>query len=290
MTFQELREHRFFLLSDFEDGFFGRARALEQWSSLASRFDTFERLHAEPATERIPKRIHQIWLGGELPDGYRAWTATWRDVNKGWEYRLWDSEAIREFGLVNERAFRKSPSFGAKSDIARYEILERLGGVYADTDFECLKPFDEIAQRCSFFAGTIFSDAPEINNGLMGSTPGHPLLRRLIENISEPILTRDTGIILARSGPQYLTRHFFLQLGDLGATDVIFPSSYFYPLPNFKKRETLPNERKAYARDWSFAIHYWETSWARPHPLRVFLSRIKRRVLLALSPAGDKYR
>ncbi len=280
MTIQDLRARRFFQLSNFSDGFFERARDFERWRVLADRFDGFEGMKTELETALIPRRIHQIWLGGRLPSRYKAWAESWRRVNKDWEYRLWDEESILDFGLENERAFRKSASFGAKSDIARYEILERLGGVYADTDFECLGAFDTIAQRCAFFAGTIFNDTPEINNGLMGSIPGHPLLRRLIEALSEPIMTKDTGVILEKSGPQFLTKHFYASLESLGAKDVVFPSSYFYPLPNYVKKGTVPPEAmKEYAREWSLAIHYWETSWARPHPIRVFLSRAKRVLL-----------
>ncbi|MGA2612707.1 MAG: glycosyltransferase [Spirochaetia bacterium] len=275
-----LRSRKFFQLSDFQEGFYERARRPDQWRVLADRFDEYERKKGDRAATQIPKRIHQIWLGGGLPERYRAWTDSWRRVNTGWEYRLWDEKSILQFGLRNEAAFRKSASFGARSDIARYEILEREGGVYADTDFECLRPLDELAVHCSFFAGTLFDDVPEISNGLLGSAPGHPLLRLLIAQLSEPIATKDTGVILDSSGPRFLTRIFFANLAFATAWDVIFPSTYFFPFPNFFRREFVPFQTmRGYARDWSLAIHYWETAWARPHPVRIFLSRAKRRLL-----------
>jgi hypothetical protein len=278
--FDDLYSRRFFQLSDFRDGFHDRARAFEQWGILADRFDGHELSVVDPSAERIPQRIHQIWLGSRLPEKYREWTDSWRRVNKGWQYRLWDEEAILRFGLKNEDAFRRSLSLGTKSDIARYEILEREGGVYADTDFECLLPLNDLALRCTFFAGTIFDDAPQINNGLMGCVPGHPLLRHLIGQLSVPIRTKDTGIVLESSGPVFLTRNFFANLATTGARDVIFPTTFFYPFPNFVKKEFVAYEQmRAYAREWSIAVHYWETSWARPHPLRRLLSQAKRRLL-----------
>jgi mannosyltransferase OCH1-like enzyme len=277
---ETLRERQFFQLSDFSEGFFERARNLEQWKVLAERFDTYQKASRSTTSAGIPKRIHQIWLGSRLPDRYRGWTDSWRQMNNGWEYCLWDEKAILKFGLKNEVAFRESVSFGAKSDIARYEILEREGGVYADTDFECLRPLDELIPCCSFFAGTIFSDIPEINNGLMGCIPKHPLLRRLVEQVSEPIKTKDTGVIIDTSGPRRLTRIFFDSLAILRTRDVIFPSTFFYPFPNFIKKELLSYaEMREYAREWSLAVHYWETSWARPHPFRIMLSRVKRILL-----------
>ena len=280
MTIDELRNTRFFQLSDFADGFFERAADIDRWSVLADRFDAFQTLPKTQSAKGIPHRIHQIWLGGRLPDRYSYWTRSWQSHHKNWEYRLWNEEAILRLGLVNERAFRSSPSFGAKSDIARYEILERLGGIYADTDFECLRSFDELADRSTFFAATIFSDSPEINNGLMGCVPGHILLKHLIAGLAKPIRTRDGMAVLRRSGPRYLTDHFFESVESLVAEDIVLPSSFFYPLPNFVRFENNSlQERKKYARECSLAIHFWETSWQSPRPWRAFLSRAKRVLL-----------
>ena len=35
--------------------------------------------------------------------------------------------------------FERAINPGMKSDIFRYEILKQIGGLYVDTDFECLK-------------------------------------------------------------------------------------------------------------------------------------------------------
>jgi hypothetical protein len=286
-SLETLKKRDFFQLSDFSEGFFERIKNLDQWRLLAERFDRYQEAGSNLAAVRIPNRVHQIWLGGKLPVRYQGWTDSWRRMNKDWEYRLWDEKAILKFGLKNEVAFRESASFGAKSDIARYEILEREGGVYADTDFECLRPMNELVKSCSFFAGTIFSDIPEINNGLMGCVPGHPLLRRLVEQVSKPIKTKDTGVILDTTGPRRLTKTFFESIAILSESDVIFPSTYFYPFPNYIKKETASlATMRAYAREWSLTVHYWETSWARPHPVRLVLSRAKRLVLGPMRSRG----
>ena len=259
-------------LSDFREGFFDRMEDARRWELLSDKFDGFLEGSTLSGRGAIPKIVHQIWLGGALPKAYEGWTGSWRRMNKDWEYRFWDEKAIRKFGLRNDRAFRLSRSYGAKSDIARYEILERLGGVYIDTDFECLKPFDEISQQCTFFAGIIFGDAPVINNGLIGSVPGHALIKRAVDGLSSPVMTRDGMEVLDRSGPGYFTNVIFRAWESMNAHDVIFPSTYFYPWPNFKKQdETSLQDAKSYVREWSFAIHYWEASWLKPSELRKFL-------------------
>ncbi len=283
INFQSLKDRAFFQLSDFRAGFEGRVKNLDRWDALCGRFDNFQSACMSPIPRSIPRSIHQIWLGGSLPPRYREWAKSWERLNEGWEYRLWDEKSILALGLHNEMAFRKTPSLGAKSDIARYEILHRLGGIYADTDFECVRPFDEIAGTCTFFAGTVFADSPVLNNGLMGAVPGHQVLTEIINALSKPIKTRDGMKVLAKSGPFFFTERFFYIQDSLDERDVVFPSTYFYPLPNYVEFQSLtPEMRLHYLRKWSFAIHYWEGSWMKPHPLRALLGRVKRRVLSQL--------
>lgn len=278
MTLQRFSGTLFARRSDFAEGFSEKVREIDRWELVADRFDSFQGASSTDADARIPKRIHQIWLGGRLPARYRTWAESWKDVNPGWEYLLWDDKSVRNFGLRNEKAYQRSSNLGAKSDIARYEILERLGGVYADTDFECLRPLDDLARRCSFFAGVVFGYFPQIANGLMGSAPRHPLLRRVIEGLEKPVTTRDGMATISQTGADYLTACFFERARDLPPSDVIFPSTYFYPLPNFVQVEN-GTAKQRYAREWSLAIHYWETSWLKPHPLRALLGKARRRIM-----------
>ena len=41
--------------------------------------------------------------------------------------------------LKNQKAYSSAKNWGMKSDILRYEILQKFGGVYIDTDYECLQ-------------------------------------------------------------------------------------------------------------------------------------------------------
>jgi inositol phosphorylceramide mannosyltransferase catalytic subunit len=280
MGYAALQDREFFKRSDFAVGFPERISGVERWRFLADRFDSFLSNGKASPPISIPKIIHQVWLGSELPRAYVEWTKGWKRINHGWDWRLWDEKALLGLGLLNENAFRKSRSKAAKSDIARYELLYRFGGIYADTDFECLRPFDVLANRCTFFVGTIFADSPELNNALIGSIPGHPLMKDLVKKLHDPVLTKGAMEVIAQSGAYFLTERFFASQRLLGEHDVVFPSTYFYPLPNFAPVRRLSEEtRKQYLRDWSFAVHYWEGSWMKPHPARVFLSRMKKRLL-----------
>lgn len=99
---------------------------------------------------KIPKIIHQIWLGSPLPKQYKKYQKSWRHHHPDWEYKLWTDADVEAFQLHNKKLFDEAKNYGEKSDIFRYEILHRYGGVYIDTDIECLKPFD------IFIIATIF--------------------------------------------------------------------------------------------------------------------------------------
>jgi len=139
----------------------------------------------------IPKIIHHIWLGGCLPERFQAYRDTWRTFHPGWEMILWGDEDIENFGLVNKDQYDKASNYGEKSDIARYEILLRYGGLYVDTDFECLASFDPFHIVCGFFAGISNTATIEINNGLIGSVPNHPILLEIVEKLGANFVTTE---------------------------------------------------------------------------------------------------
>ena len=72
--------------------------------------------------------------------------------------------------LENQALFDRATSYARKADIARYEVIRRFGGVYLDTDMECLRPIDElITEDVSFFAGREASGF--INISIFGASP-----------------------------------------------------------------------------------------------------------------------
>ena len=65
-----------------------------------------------------------------------------------------------------------------KSDIARYEIIYRYGGVYIDTDFECLRPLDFLHYIYDFYTGIQPLDSAylQLGIGILAAAPAHPYL------------------------------------------------------------------------------------------------------------------
>lgn len=237
----------------------------QKWKIVKSLYDKFVVNNPEyliPA--RIPKIIHQIWLGSPLPEKYLVLQETWKKNHPDWEYKLWTDKDIDEFGLINRAFYDETSNWGAKSDIARYEILYRIGGLYVDTDFECLRPFDVFNHCCDFYAGAAYCSEVIIYNGLIGAAPGHPILKACIDGmrgIGKDSETCDE--IQVRTGPFFLTRRFFEAIRNHDGPSVIFPPNYFYPWPNFERANNARQQVLSWVRPETFAIHHWHVSWAK---------------------------
>lgn len=208
---------------------------------------------------RIPKIIHQIWLGSPFPEKYRAFQETWQKHHPDWEYRLWTDEDLEQFELVNRELYDAALNYGEKSDIARYEILYKFGGLYVDTDFECVQPLDLFHRCYDFYIGIqpLDTNFVQLGIGLIGSVPGHPVLKCCIDNMAKNAAYYPQ--IIQKTGPIYFTRVFELVAPLLQDRTVALPATYFYPKGYTQKDadETL------WRRPESFAVHHWEGSWLK---------------------------
>ncbi len=141
----------------------------------------------------IPKIVHQIWLGKAKPP--LEWMESWKDFCRkyNWEYRLWRDFDIDRFGLTNKQAYLEATSYQKKSDIARYEILHRYGGLYCDCDMIWLGkdlskyiPFEKnMFIGVQEYPGWLHIGSPYLCNGFFACPPKHHILKRCIEKITK---------------------------------------------------------------------------------------------------------
>jgi hypothetical protein len=134
---------------------------------------------------KIPHTIHQIWIGPHLAPLH--WMETWsKDFLAeftGWEYRLWTEKDYEEVGIVEDDLFLNL-SYAGRSDLFRYRILYRFGGVYIDADSVYLGngSLNEIVDQASPY-GIIMCEEPYFDGhpdyiaiGVIASTPGNIIL------------------------------------------------------------------------------------------------------------------
>ena len=231
------------------------------FKSTYDRYNFFNQI-APDAVARIPKIIHQIWLGSPVPERYKEWMNSWRIHNPEWLYILWTDETVAYLKLYNQELYNKARNYGQKSDILRYELLYKFGGLYVDIDFRCLKPFDIFHHCYDFYIGLLNGGGSEVAIGLIRSIPEHPVLKTVITSM-HTVNSDDAEQVLETTGNYHFLRSFMSVAPYDTSRLITFPCNFFYPSPN-SERFLTPQEQDAWITPESFAIHYWSCSWQKP--------------------------
>ena len=210
----------------------------------------------------VPKIIHQIWVGRDpLPDDFASYVETWKRNHPGWEHRLWTEESIPA-DLRRPEALERIRHPAERADILRLELLWRHGGVYVDTDFECLRPLDPHIGDAEFFTAylkpkNIVKARERVNNAFIGSVPAHPLLDRALDEL-EP--QEWHGFDKSASGSEFFNA-LVKQFPDVQ----ILPAELIYP--------NTPAQEKA-----AVSIHHCARSWADVEGFRKLTHRAEKRL------------
>src|SRR3990167_7447247 len=242
---------------------------LEEISFYQTVYEKHKRLQFLPSVEnpRIPKVFHFIWLGPKnFPrssvENARSWVAN----NPDWTFKFWTDRPriapvsnmeviqIDQFPFQYlKKMYDASDNWGEMSDLLRYEILLREGGVYVDHDMACLRPYDKLVSHYDFFAG-LSTSHPRVDgfsftaiNCHFASMPNHPIIRATIDQtirLHEKALlafpmNREKQVI--NSSYVAFTHAILEKLYQLGNRDIVFPNCYFLALgdlPNFYARHT----------------------------------------------------
>ena len=262
--------------SKFQWDFIKNYKSPEKWNLLARQYkhSSFEEsLKLKSKNQIIPKKIHQIWIGPKkLPEHYKKWMETWKIFNPEWEYFLWDEEKIKKINLINKSAFNSTTNQGSKSDIARYEILNKFGGIYLDTDFQCLKSIPDSLLTFEFVSCIVFDFSPVLANGMIMSKPNSDFLNTIINSIYCPKNKNNTYEIFSSSGPYAFTDSYFSLNEEVQKKGLILPSDYFYPFPNFLISSKSKNYEDFITKK-SIGLHHWEMSWMKKN---IFVRIIKK--------------
>lgn len=100
----------------------------------------------------IHKIIHYCWFGrGEMPELVQNCITSWHTHMPNWEYRLWTED---NFDMLSAPAYVQeayaAKKFAFVSDYVRLWALERVGGLYLDTDVEVLCSFEPLLNDTAF--------------------------------------------------------------------------------------------------------------------------------------------
>ena len=144
----------------------------------------------------IPHLFHNTAPSRDLSWEERMLLRRTRKQFKDWEFRLWTDDdldvIIRDDHAAVYEKYRAITRGILRSDIGRYAILYRCGGIYADTDYKfTMFPNELVKVPCTLPVeagvepgGKDGHDEPfRLGNALLASVRGHTFWRDLIEHI-----------------------------------------------------------------------------------------------------------
>ncbi|KAI9777402.1 MAG: hypothetical protein M1839_008915 [Geoglossum umbratile] len=176
--------------------------------------------------QKIPKIIHQTYKDEEVPAKWKEAQMACVGLHRGWEYMFWTDATARQF-IAEEYGwfldtFDRYPYTIQRSDAIRYFVLWHYGGIYIDLDEVnhgpfftekrtntssgkgCIRPLDPLLAFPAFFRLTTPTG---ISNDIMGSTPHHPFILRVIQSLQSfdrnwfvPYIT-----VMYTTGPLFLS-------------------------------------------------------------------------------------
>jgi mannosyltransferase OCH1-like enzyme len=153
----------------------------------------------------IPKIIHHI-----SPSNKEDWHPVWESCFSSWKnhfseeeytYMMWDDFSIDLFVKNNFseywELYKSFPYHIMRIDFARFCILYKYGGIYADMDMYCYNNFYDDLNKSCCLVGSL-SKNEIVQNSLMVSTPKNNFLIKCMEKSKEKFVLRDLEIGLER--------------------------------------------------------------------------------------------
>ncbi|EFN58265.1 hypothetical protein CHLNCDRAFT_142222 [Chlorella variabilis] len=189
---------------------------------------------------RIPRILHRIYIADprdkkranfSMPIAHERYVESCQlhySADAGWQHMFWDgaaAEALIANHYPSFLPFFQQAKAIERSDVARYAILHRLGGMYLDSDIECwregsdmLRGFDLVAQRTHGGEGA--------TNAAIAARPGLPVFTKALDLVQERDIDTDADVmkVIARTGPDLFTAA--LEAVGLQRTDGMFGAAY----------------------------------------------------------------
>lgn len=167
-------------------------------------------------TQKIPATLHHIWL----TDNATRKEIKSKDIENltknikifstsqyNWEYILWtnnkeyipqsvksltelginikefSAQEMRNYDLIMENVHNQR--WGMATDILRYDIVAKYGGVYADINFEFNRDLDTEISNFDFMTMNYDIDGIYIDNFFFMAKPNHPVMNGIQEIVAE---------------------------------------------------------------------------------------------------------
>jgi len=189
----------------------------------------------------IPKVIHYIWIGGNpLPKIAEKCMESWRRCCPDYEIKRWDESNLNIDINKYCRDAYNNKKWAFASDVLRYDVLLKEGGIYMDIDVELLKSIDDLLD-CKCFVGF---ESSELNPGLIMGAEANS------EDVKNLLKVYDTEKFIFEDGSMNLKTTNDIQVVS---ETIIYPKRYFNPT-------NLSTQKIKITKD-TYSIHHYNASW-----------------------------
>lgn len=189
-------------------------------------------------TPRIPKKLYTMWLDGNVPQRNIELFDSWIANHPKWDFKIITKADLGYF----------------KADSFIYQVLYKHGGVYIDPNFACAKPLDDLLYL-DFFSGGRQADAkspmPILSDKLIGCVPQNEFIRLAMEGREE-------------RNDKYLIDKYLSYIQSNTDKSVLFPDSFFYPMPGCIDAEISNYDSTAkiridtYIKPTTYCVYLWD--------------------------------
>ncbi|EHM47920.1 glycosyltransferase family 32 protein [Hafnia alvei] len=219
----------------------------------------------------IPKTIHYIWIGNEMPSLNKECISTWEQNAPGFDIQFWDLNKIQRELMPAPFFYEmlKKKKYAFAVDYIRCKILYEYGGIYLDSDIELIKDISILCENEAFVG---LEKIGRASCGIIGAKKGFDTMLHLMNEVVKAKGLVEMPVLLTK----VLGEHDF-SLGNeiqfIGKM-TIYPVHYFYPYNPYGGNDVDQLMYKDVKED-TYAIHHWAKNWNLSF-IELVVRRLKR--------------
>ena len=186
--------------------------AQQIWQDFKSKNKPFQ--FKESYNSVIPLNIFQTWHIKRLPPYMLKCAKNIKRMNPQFQYHLFDNKDCYYFIKANfpeevANAYSSLIPKAYKSDLWRYCVLYKLGGIYLDIKYKCTNNFNFMAlTEQEYFVKDFDNSGGGTYNALIVAKPGNSILLNCINDIVENVRNKYYGpSSLSPTGPLLLGKY-----------------------------------------------------------------------------------
>lgn len=212
---------------------------------------------------RIPRQLHQIWVGRDMPQVWRQKHEKNKRIHGAERVFLWGNADVASLG----RSLRCLPlctSHAMVADVMRLEILYKRGGYYVDTDFDLQHSLFAL-DRGSVILCREHSRNKSIASGFIACTRYNLFMLNCLSHYRRSLVRSNGSLFTATGGPLLIAKLFKfahgcmnVRTGQQAVSKV--PSSFLYRRTDYSNKSIESLRYKASAQN-CFGIHLYAHSW-----------------------------